>query len=57
MKISQKEHEKIIKEYDALIGQAWGEIKFEGQSVKHDPALARTLEWLKESYLTSYFRK
>jgi len=49
--IDKKEHEKILAEYDALISQAWGEIKGEGLSVKHDPALARDLEWLRDSYL------
>lgn len=49
--IDKKEHKEILAEYDALISQAWGEVKDEGLAIKHDPALARDLEWLRDSYL------
>jgi len=52
--IDKKEHTKIMAEYDALIAQAWGEVEGEGSAVKHDPALARNLEWLRDSYLALY---
>jgi hypothetical protein len=53
--ISEKEHKEILLEFNALIKLAWGEYKHpderEFSSVKHDPALARNLEWLRDSYV------
>lgn len=42
-------NKKILEELDALIEQAWGK-GHEGCAIKHDPALGRTLEWIKESF-------
>jgi hypothetical protein len=43
MNFTEKE---LLAELDAMIAQAWGEQ--EGLSVRHDPALARNLECIKE---------
>jgi|ERR1035437_1259355 hypothetical protein len=47
--MNKKEHKAVLAEFDAMISQARGETK--GFSIKHDPALARNLEWLEHSYL------
>ena len=45
-------------ELNAYIDQAWGIEKFvgekEGFSIKHDPALARNLEWIRDCYEALY---
>lgn len=46
-------HDDMMKEFDALIAQADGSA--ESISVKQDPALARTLEMMKETYEDAYF--
>ncbi len=50
--MTEKEHQEVLAEFNAMISQAWGET--EGYSVSHDPALARNLEWLRDSYLELY---
>lgn len=43
---------KVIKELNAYIDQAWGQS--EGTAIKHDPALARNLEWIRDCYEALY---
>ena len=43
---------KVIKELNAYIDQAWGQV--EGIAIKHDPALARDLEWIRDCYEALY---
>jgi hypothetical protein len=51
---------KVLKELNAYIDQAWGKEKFPGEkdgfSIKHDPALARNLEWIRDCYEELYGR-
>lgn len=39
---------KVLKELNAYIEQAWKST--EGSSIRHDPALARDLEWIRDCY-------
>ena len=49
---------KVIKELDAYIDQARGIENFSGEkegfSIKQDPALGRTLEWIRDCYSALY---
>lgn len=55
--MTEKEHKEIMAEYEALIDAAWEVTP--GSSIIQDPALARNLEWLRDSYLElyEYFQK
>ena len=44
---------KVMRELTAYIEQAWGH-GTEGASVRHDPALARNLEWIRDCYEALY---
>lgn len=46
---------EVLTELDWMIKAAWGELKFEGCSVKHDPALARDLESIRDWVLYADF--
>jgi hypothetical protein len=42
------EQVEVLQELDALIAQADGSLKFDGQAIRCDSALARNLEWIKD---------